>query len=60
MKGISVSSFHHFYEKQVGVSIGIINIAEELTGLQIGLLNIAKNNPPLFRVLPILNFHAGE
>jgi hypothetical protein len=39
-----------------GLTIGIVNIAQELHGLQLGLVNIARNKSS-FSVLPIANFH---
>lgn len=42
---------------QVGLAIGLVNWADELQGVQLGLLNRAGNNPPPFRVLPLLNVH---
>ena len=38
-----------------GVSLGLVNYAEELNGVQIGLVNFAMNNPPLLRCLPFIN-----
>ncbi len=40
-----------------GVSIAVVNIAEDLHGLQIGLINIAKNNRAPYKVLPLVNYH---
>ena len=39
-----------------GLTIGIVNIAQELHDLQLGLVNIARNKSS-FSVLPIANFH---
>jgi len=41
--------------KAPGISIGLLNIAEELDGLQIGLINIARNKES-FSVLPFINY----
>ena len=40
-----------------GVSVALVNITNRLNGLQLGLFNWAGNNPPLFRLLPLLNMH---
>ncbi|NIQ51932.1 MAG: hypothetical protein GWM92_00265, partial [Gemmatimonadetes bacterium] len=42
-RGVSVSAFNRIQGRQNGLTIGILNIAEELHGLQIGLVNIARN-----------------
>ena len=57
MRGLVTGAFNRMEEEQQGISIGIINFAQELHGLQIGVLNIAANNPSGLKVLPILNFH---
>jgi hypothetical protein len=56
VRGVSVSAFNDVRGAQYGVSIGLLNIADELHGLQVGLLNIARNKDS-FSVLPILNYH---
>jgi hypothetical protein len=38
------------------LTIGIVNIAQEVHGLQLGLVNIARNKSS-FSVLPITKFH---
>jgi hypothetical protein len=58
MRGVSVSAFNRLSGVQHGLTIGILNIAEELRGVQIGLLNVARRNPPGRRVLPIVNWGA--
>jgi hypothetical protein len=57
MEGFSAGAVNYFEDYQVGLSIGIVNIAQELNGIQLGLINIAKNNRSPFRVLPIVNAH---
>jgi len=52
-----VSAFNQIRGLQAGITIGLLNVARRLKGIQIGVLNIARNNPPPFRVLPIINAH---
>jgi len=56
LRGVSVAAFNDVRGEQRGLSIGLLNIAEELHGVQIGLLNIAWNKPS-WRVLPLVNYH---
>ena len=56
MRGVSVSAFNYIRGRQHGLSIGLLNIANELHGLQIGLINIARNKES-FSVLPLVNYH---
>lgn len=56
LRGVSVSAVNRIRGQQRGLTIGIVNIAEELHGLQLGLVNIARNKSS-FSVLPIANFH---
>lgn len=56
MRGVSVSAFNRLSGVQHGLTIGVLNIAEELRGVQIGLVNIARRNPKGRRVLPIVNW----
>jgi hypothetical protein len=56
MRGVSVSAFNRLSGVQHGLTIGVLNIAEELRGVQIGLINIARRNPKGRRVLPIANW----
>lgn len=60
MRGVSVSAFNRLSGVQHGLTIGVLNIAEELRGLQIGLLNIARRNPRGRRVLPIVNWGSRD
>lgn len=60
MRGVSVSAFNRFSGIQHGLTIGVLNITEELRGVQIGLINIARRNPPGRRVLPILNWGSRD
>jgi len=57
LTGFSAGAVNYFDEYQVGLSLGIVNIAQKLNGIQLGLINIAKNNSSPFRVLPIINAH---
>jgi hypothetical protein len=54
-RGVSVSAFHDIRGRQHGLTIGIVNIADELHGVQLGLINIARNKAS-FRVLPLFNY----
>lgn len=54
-RGVSVSAVNRIRGRQSGITIGILNIAEELHGLQIGLINIARNKRSL-RVMPLVNY----
>ncbi|HLV27274.1 MAG TPA: hypothetical protein VKZ41_13275, partial [Gemmatimonadales bacterium] len=45
---------------QHGLTIAIVNIANELRGVQMGLINIARSNRPGLRVLPIFNADFSE
>jgi hypothetical protein len=56
LRGVSVSAFNHVHGRQHGLTIGLLNIADELHGVQIGVLNISRNGGSL-RVVPILNYH---
>ena len=56
-KGLSAGAFSYIKGRQNGLSIAIVNYAEELNGVQLGLINIAKNNPDFFRILPVMNLH---
>ncbi len=56
MRGASLSAFNHIRGRQQGLTIGLLNIADELHGVQIGLINIARNKQS-FSVLPFVNFN---
>ena len=56
MRGASVSAYNRIQGRQHGLTIGIVNIADELHGVQFGLINIAKNKAR-FRVMPIINWN---
>ena len=56
MRGVSVSAFNDIRGRQHGLTIGLLNIADELHGVQIGLINIARNKRS-FSVLPFVNYH---
>lgn len=55
LEGVSVSAYNRIRGAQRGLSIGLLNIAQELHGVQIGLVNIAWNKES-FPVLPIVNW----
>jgi len=55
LRGVSVSAWNQIKGTNSGLSIGIINISNDLRGLQLGLLNIAHSNPKGLKVLPIFN-----
>lgn len=54
LEGISVAGVQRS-GLQVGLAIGLVNWTDELRGVQLGLVNRAGNNPPPFRVLPVVN-----
>ena len=43
-----------------GLSIGVFNRSRNLHGVQLGLINYAGNNSPLFRCVPLINFHFSK
>ena len=53
--GVSVSAWNRIQGRQHGLTIGILNVADELHGLQVGLINIARNKKS-FSVLPLVNY----
>jgi hypothetical protein len=55
LHGFSAGAVNVFHENQTGLSIGLVNFAEELSGIQIGIFNIARNNPGWARYLPFIN-----
>jgi hypothetical protein len=55
MVGLSISAFNHIRGEQRGVTIGILNFAEEISGFQLGLLNHVGSNPKGLRWLPLFN-----
>lgn len=57
LRGFSFAAYNRIYGEQKGLTIGIVNYAEELKGVQLGLINIADNNEGIFKILPILNAH---
>jgi hypothetical protein len=56
LHGFSASIVNNITEYQRGLTIGIVNIAGELSGVQIGIINIAGNNEGWRRVLPFANW----
>jgi len=57
LHGFSASVVNNYTEYQHGFTIGIVNIAEDLSGLQLGIINIARNNEGWRKILPIANWH---
>lgn len=53
--GFAASAYNNIRGFQQGVSIGIVNRAEDLKGVQIGILNVVDSNPPPFNILPLIN-----
>ena len=58
--GLAIGGYCKAQGKFTGLSIGVLNRARRLNGVQIGLLNYCRNNPPPFRLLPIINIHLGD
>ncbi len=44
INGIAIAGGYVKANRMNGISIALVNYAEELNGIQIGLVNIAKNN----------------
>lgn len=59
VNGVSLSLINDANE-QNGVAIGLINSSEKLKGVQFGLINHAKNNRKGLRTLPFVNMHLGK
>jgi hypothetical protein len=57
LHGVAASPINVIHGRQRGLTIGVINVANELHGVQVGVLNIARNNGAGRRVLPIANWH---
>ena len=55
-KGFGTGAYTNIGEQR-GVTIGLLNTADELHGLQIGILNWAGNNRTPFKLLPLINYH---
>jgi hypothetical protein len=55
-KGFGTGAYTNIGEQR-GVTIGLLNRADELHGFQIGILNYAGNNRSPFRLLPLINYH---
>ena len=55
-EGVSVAGWNEHVGVSRGLSIGILNRAQELEGIQIGILNYAGNNRR-FPWLPFINAH---
>lgn len=56
MQGVTVSVYNKWETSMEGLSIGLINITEELHGVQLGLLNVVHGNPKGRRLLPLINW----
>lgn len=54
-KGISMGAVSQIKGQHAGLSIALLNIANDLHGVQLGLINVAKSNPGGLKVLPIFN-----
>ncbi len=54
-KGVAVSAFSNIRGEHRGLTISILNIADDLKGIQLGLLNIARSNPKGLKALPVFN-----
>ena len=54
-EGVISGIYNRVSAKQTGLSIGIFNHATVLRGVQIGIINYAESNPPLLKILPLLN-----
>ena len=50
-----MSAYNRVEGRQTGLSIGVVNYAEELHGVQIGVVNIATSNRRGLRVTPLRN-----
>jgi hypothetical protein len=57
LRGFSAAGYNQVNGTQHGLTIGIVNLAQELHGAQIGLVNIAYNNSKWRKVLPLFNWH---
>ncbi len=57
LKGFCASAFNQIKGTQTGISLGIFNFAYKLNGIQFGVLNYVRDNPPLMKILPLLNFN---
>jgi hypothetical protein len=60
LKGGSVSAFNYIKGTQRGITLGIVNYAYELHGIQIGLINYVRDNPILFKIMPLVNFNLSD
>ena len=60
LSGVSVSAHTRVKGRQSGVAIGLVNVTRVLKGLQLGVLNYAGNNPPPFKLLPVLNVNFSD
>lgn len=56
MQGVTVSAYNKWDQRTTGLSVGLLNITDELKGVQLGLLNIAYSNPGWRRILPVVNW----
>ena len=57
LKGLSISSYNKILGMQTGVSIGLLNYANNLRGVQLGIINFVPNNPGWRRILPFINWN---
>jgi hypothetical protein len=52
---VAASVFNYIKGEQTGLSLGIVNYSWQLNGVQIGLINYVRDNPPLLKILPLIN-----
>jgi hypothetical protein len=55
LRGVGISAFNNIQGQQRGLTIGVLNIADDLKGVQLGLINIARSNRKGLKVLPVFN-----
>ena len=55
MQGLTIGAYNHWETSMTGLSIGLVNVTDELHGVQLGLINVVREREGWNRVLPILN-----
>ena len=55
--GFGMAGYCRIKGSQRGLTIALLNHADELHGFQLGAINIARNNSGIFKVLPLINYH---
>jgi|WetSurMetagenome_2_1015567.scaffolds.fasta_scaffold00339_14 hypothetical protein len=58
-EGLSVGCVN-ITNQMTGISVGLFNKSKKLRGIQLGILNYAANNPKWLRMLPVINLHTGK